>query len=150
MPIPTPGGTRSIRHIVEAAIGTYLSAETGLSDVAIYTGDSAETNVLPKAIVICDSARTPAGLPEGLGNFSCGVRITIFSNADDTTLSDHRSRCAALSGAMQNVTAIKSVFTASGAASCYDVTVQSEDEGIVERSWATAFYFDVLTVFPPS
>ena len=31
---------------------------------------------------------------------------------------------------------------------CYDVTIGSEDEGIDERSWATAFSFDVLVVLP--
>jgi hypothetical protein len=143
-------GTKSIRHIVESVLDTYLSAETGLAGVAIYTGDSNETNVLPKAIVVCDSARAPIGLPEGLGNYSCGVRITVFSNADDTTLSQHRARCAGLSGAMQDLTAIKAGFVTSGDATCYDVSPMSEDEGVAERSWATAFSYDVLVVLPPA
>jgi hypothetical protein len=29
------------------------------------------------------------------------------------------------------------------------VTMTSEDEGVDERSWATAFSFDILTVLPP-
>jgi hypothetical protein len=143
-------GTKSIRHIVESVLDTYLSAETGLAGVTIYTGDSNETNVLPKAIVVCDSARTPNGLPEGLGNYSCGMRITIFSNADDTTLAQHRARCAGLSGAMQNLTSIKAAFATSADASCYDVTPMSEDEGVAERSWSTAFSYDVLVVLPPA
>lgn len=143
-------GTKSIRHIVESVLDTFLTAESGLAGVAIYTGDSAETNVLPKAIVICDSARAPAGLPEGLGNYNCAVRITVFSNADDTSLATHRSRCAAISGAMQDLTGIKAAFTASGDASCYDVSPMSEDEGVAERSWATAFSYDVLVVLPPA
>jgi hypothetical protein len=28
------------------------------------------------------------------------------------------------------------------------VTIGSEDEGVDERSWATSFSFDLLTVFP--
>ena len=141
-------GTKSIRHIVEAVVSTYLSTQTGLTTVTFLTGDSNTTQTLPKAIVLCESARAPSDLPEGEGNFSCSVRITLFSNADDTTLADHRLRCAALSGNMRDVASIQSAFTASGDASCYDVTMQSEDEGIDERSWATAFTFDVLTVFP--
>jgi hypothetical protein len=78
------------------------------------------------------------------------MRITIFSNADDTTLAQHRARCAGLSGAMQNLAAIKAAFATSADASCYDVTPMSEDEGVAERSWATAFSYDVLVVLPPA
>jgi hypothetical protein len=141
-------GTKSIRHIVEATLATYLSTQTGLTSVQFLTGDSAVTQTLPKAVVLCDSARAPGDLPEGLGNYSCSVRITLFSNADDTTLSDHRARCAALSGNMRDLTSIKAAFVASTDAACYDVTMTSEDEGIDERSWATAFAFDVLVVLP--
>ena len=143
-------GTKSIRHIVEATLATYLSTQTGLTTVQFLTGDSAVTQTLPKAVVLCDSARAPGDLPEGEGNYSCSVRITLFSNADDTTLADHRARCAALSGNMRDLTSIQAAFTASTDASCYDVTMTSEDEGIDERSWATAFAFDVLVVLPPA
>ena len=141
-------GTKSNRHIVESTVATYLAAQTDLTTIAFLTGDSAATQTLPKAVVICESARAPGDLPEGLGNYSCSVRITLFSNADDTTLADHRLRCAALSGNMRDLTSIKAAFTATGDASCYDVTMQSEDEGVDERSWATSFTFDILTVFP--
>jgi hypothetical protein len=141
-------GTKSIRHIVEATLATYLSTQTGLTTVAFLTGDNAAIQTLPKAVVLCESARSPADLPEGEGNFSCSVRITLFSNADDTTLADHRARCAALSGNMRDLASIKAAFVTSTDAACYDVTVVSEDEGIDERSWATSFAFDVLVVLP--
>jgi len=142
--------SKSIRHIVESTVATYLSTQTDLTTIAFLTGDSAATQTLPKAVVLCESARAPGDLPEGLGNYSCSVRITLFSNADDTTLADHRLRCAALVGNMRDLTSIKAAFTATGDASCYDVTIGSEDEGVDERSWATSFSFDILTVFPPA
>jgi hypothetical protein len=142
-------GTKSIRHICESTLATYLSTQTGLTSVTFLTGDSAATQTLPKAVVLCESARAPGDLPEGLGNYACSVRITLFSNADDTTLSDHRARCAALAGNMRDLTAIKAAFVATGDATCYDVTMTSEDEGVDERSWATSFSFDILTVLPP-
>jgi hypothetical protein len=141
-------GTKSIRHIIEATLASYLSTQTGLTSVQLLTGDSAVTQTLPKAVVLCDSARAPGDLPEGLGNYSCSVRITLFSNADDTTLTDHRARCAALSGNMRDLSSIQAAFTSGADASCYDVTMTSEDEGIDERSWATSFAFDVLVVLP--
>ena len=142
-------GTISIRHIVEGTLATYLSTQTGLTSVTFLTGDSAATQTLPKAVVLCDSARAPGDLPEGLGNYACSVRITLFSNADDTTLADHRARCAALAGNMRDLASIQAAFVATGDATCYDVTIGSEDEGVDERSWATAFSFDILTVLPP-
>lgn len=143
-------GTRSIRHITEAVISGYLSTQTGLTTVQFLTGDSAVTQTLPKAIVLCDSASAPPDLPEGLGNYSCSVRISLFSNADDTTLSQHRERCAALAGNMRDLSAIQAAFVTDGDATCYDVSIRSEDEGVDERSWATAFSFDILVVLPPA
>lgn len=141
-------GTKSIRHITESVLKSYLQSETGLSGVNVYSGDSADTMVLPKIVVICDSAKTPADLPEGLGNYLCSIRVTLFSSTDDTSLADHRSRSAALTARMQDLTELKSAFTASGDAFCYDVTLQSEDEGVDERNWATLFSYDVLVVLP--
>jgi hypothetical protein len=142
-------GTKSIRHIVESTLATYLSTQTGLTSVTFLTGDSAVTQTLPKAVVLCDSARPPGSLDEGAGNYDCSVRITLFSNADDTTLADHRSRCAALVGNMRDITSIKAAFVSGGDATCYDVSILSEDEGIDERSWATSFAFSVWTCLAP-
>ena len=141
--------SNSIRHVVEATLATYLSTQTGLAGVQILTGDSNVTQTLPKAVVLCDSARPPASLPEGEGNYDCSVRITLFSNADDTTLADHRTRCAALVGNMRDLASIKAAFVSGGDATCYDVGIVSEDEGIDERSWATSFAFSVITVLAP-
>ncbi len=143
-------GTKSIRHIIEQVLKTYLSTETGLTGVSLYTGDSAEVMTLPKLVILCESARTPSDLPEGLGNYNCSVRMTLFSNTDDTTLTDHRARCAGLAGSMSvdSLPGIKTAFSNSGDATLYDVTIQTEDEGVDERSWATVFTYDLLVVLP--
>ena len=143
-------GTISPRHIVEAVLDGYLTAEPGLAGVAVYTGDSAEINVLPKCVVLCDAARTPPELPEGAGNYFCSVRVTIFSNADDNTLTQHRDRCAAIAGSMADVAGIKAAFVTDGDALCYDVIPESEDEGRDERSWATVLSYTVPVVVNPT
>lgn len=142
-------GTKSARHIVEAVLASYLSSQSELAGVSFYTGDSAETNVLPKAVVLCDSASLPNDIPDGLGNYSCGVRVTMFDSADDVTLATHRARCAAIAGAMQDLELIKAAFVAGGDALCYDVTPNAEDEGVNERSWASVFSYNVLVVVNP-
>ena len=50
---------------------------------------------------------------------------------------------------MQDVDAIKASFIAGGDAHCYDVTPLTEDEGVNERSWASAMAYDVLVVVNP-
>jgi hypothetical protein len=142
-------GTKSARHIVEAVLASYLSSQSELAGVNFYTGDSADTNVLPKAVVLCDSASLPNDIPDGLGNYSCGVRVTVFDSADDVTLATHRARCAAIAGAMQDLDLIQAAFVAGGDALCYDVTPNSEDEGVNERSWASVFSYNVLVVVNP-
>lgn len=142
-------GTKSVRHIVEAAVSTYLAAQIELAGVNFYKGDTGETAVLPKAIVLCETAGPPTDLPQGLGNYDCSVKVTLFTSADDETEAIHRARCAAIDGAMQDLAALKAVFVAGGDALCYDVTARQEMEGVNERSWASAMPFSVLVVVNP-
>jgi hypothetical protein len=142
-------GTKAVRYVVESAISTYLSAQTELAGVNFYKGDTAETAALPKAIVLCESAGPPSDLPEGLGNYDCTVKVTLFTSADDETEPVHRARCAAIDGAMQDLAAIKAVFASQGDGVCYDVTARQENEGVNERSWASQMPFSVLVVINP-
>ena len=149
MPTPAPG-TLSIRQVVEGVFASYLGAEAALAGVSVYTGDSNEINVLPKIVVLCDSARPMPQLGDPAGNYICSVRMTLLSNADDTTLSDHRTRCAAIVALMRDTPSIQTAFLADGKASCYDCGITSEDEGVDERSWATAFVYEVWTCLNPA
>lgn len=142
-------GTKAVRYVVESAISTYLSSQTELAGVNFYKGDTGETAILPKAIVLCESAGPPSDLPEGLGNYDCTVKVTLFTSADDETEPVHRARCAAIDGAMQNLAAIKAVFASQGDGVCYDVTARQENEGVNERSWASQMPFSVLVVINP-
>jgi len=142
-------GTKAVRYVVESAVSTYLSSLAELAGVNIYKGDTAETAVLPKAIVLCESAGPPSDFPQGFGNYDCSVKITIFTSADDETEETHRARCAAIDGAMQDVTELQAVFVSQGDGLCYDVTARQENEGVNERSWASQMPFSVLVVINP-
>ena len=148
--MPTPPNLYSIRHVVEGVISSYLGTESSLSGVAFYTGDSNAVNVLPKGVVLCDSSRPMPQLADPAGNYICSVRITIWSNADDTTLTSHRERCAAVVAMMRDVSGLQAAFVTDGKAICYDCGVTSEDEGVDERSWATAFVYEVWTCLNPA
>lgn len=141
--------TKSVRYIIEAVLSGYLSSKSELAGVSFYKGDTSETAVLPKAIVLCESASPPATVPEGLGNYDCSVKFTVFTSADDETVDTHRARCAAIAGYMQDLSAIKAAFVAGGDALCYDVTPGQENEGVNERSWASQIPFSVVVVVNP-
>lgn len=142
-------GTKSVREIVESAIRAQLVAQTELTGVNIYKGIEVSTEQLPALVVNCSSVNNPPDLPEGLGNYSCSVTLELYTSADaSTALASHRDRSAAMLGAMQDVTAIKALFTSQGDATCYDVTPESIDDGKGDRALGTMATFRVDIVLP--
>jgi hypothetical protein len=135
-------GTKSIRHIVESVVATYLSTQTGLTTVTFLTGDSAATQDPAEGRGSLRLRPSPWRPPRRAGQLLLLPFASPCSPTRTTPPSpDHRARCAALSGNMRDLTSIQAAFVAGGDATCYDVTIGSEDEGIDERSWATAFSF---------
>lgn len=142
-------GTKSIREIVETALATHLAAQTELSGTNIEKGNEVENMALPTVVVSCESVGNMSDLPEGLGNYSCTVQIAAFTSADiSSAVSNHRDRCAAVLGAMQNVTAIKTAFTTGGDATCYDVLYQSHDDSKGDRALGMMSSYLVYVVLP--
>ena len=106
----------------------------GRAGVQFLTGDSNATQTLPKAVVLCDSARAPGDLPEGLGNYECSVRITLFSNADDTTLAVHRDRCASIAGNMRDLNSIQAAFVAENGMTVVEYATPEETVAAVKNA----------------
>ena len=142
-------GTKSIREIVETAVAAHLAAQTELSGVNIYKGLEVATDLLPCLVVNCGQVANPPDLPEGLGNYLCTVTLELYTSADaSSALSSHRDRSAGMLGAMQNLTAIKTVFTSQGDATCYDVSPETIDDGRGDRALGTMASYSVLVVLP--
>lgn len=142
-------GTKSIREIVEAAVLSHLSAQTELSGVNIYKGIEVTTDSLPSLVVNCNGVANPPELPEGLGNFYCTVTLELYTSADATSaLSTHRDRSAAMLGAMQDVAALKTVFSTQGDATCYDAVFDTVDDGKGDRALGTMATYSVRVVLP--
>jgi len=142
-------GTKSIREIVEAALASHLAAQTELAGTNIEKGNEVENMALPTVVVSCESVGNMNDLPDGLGNFSCTVQIGVFTSADvSSAVSNHRDRCAAVLGAMQNVTAIKTAFTTGADATCYDAVYQSHDDSKGDRALGMMASYLVYVVLP--
>lgn len=142
-------GTKSVREIVESTIATHLAAQTELSGTSVERGNEIDNMTLPTVIVSCESVANMNELPDGLGNYACTVQVGAFTSADvATAVANHRDRCAAVLGGMQNVTAIKTAFTSGGDATCYDVLYQSHDDSKGERSLGMMASYLVYVVLP--
>lgn len=142
-------GTKSIREIVETAIVSHLSAQTELSGVNIEKGIEVDKMQLPTIVVSCEAVANPPELPEGLGNYLCTVNIGTFTSTDEASaLSVHRARSAAVLGALQDVTSIKTAFSTAGDATCYDVTFQTVDQSNGDRALGSMAVYQVLAVLP--
>ena len=142
-------GTKSIREIVESALVAHLAAQTELAGVNIEKGIETDVMNLPTVVVSCEAVANPADLPEGLGNYACTVQVGVFTSADATSAkSNHRDRCAAVLGALQDVTTIKGVFTSQGDATCYDITYQSHDDSRGDRALGMMATYTVAAVLP--
>ena len=142
-------GTKSVREIVEAAVAAHLAAQTELAGVNIYKGLDVGTELLPQAVVSCESVGNPPDLPEGLGNYDATLSIALYTSADATSATtSHRDRSAAILGAMQDLTALKAVFTSQGDATLYDASFESVDDGRGDRALGTMATFRIDLVLP--
>lgn len=143
-------GTKSIREIVETALVAHLTAQTELTGTNVEKGNDVDTMALPTVVVSCESVANVPDIAQGLGNYSCTVQIGVFTSADaSTALASHRDRCAAVLGALQDVTAIKAVFTSQADATCYDVTYQTHDDSKGDRAFGMMATYNVMAVLPP-
>ena len=141
--------TKSPAEIIEGAIVAHLSAQTELSGVNIERGIEVDKTQLPLCVVTSSNIGTVNELPEGLGNFRAMVVINVITSADESSaLTVHRARTAAVLGAMQDVAAIKTAFSSSGDATCYDATFESTEEGQGDRALMASASYSVLIVLP--
>ena len=144
-------GTKSIRHICEAVVVSYLQGKAELSGLQINPGDTATLKDLPTVAVICDNAAPPGELPEGLGNFDCSVEVCVYSSADaPATLAQHRDRCALIEGFLgrESLADIKAAFAASGDATLYDVTPEPVQDERQSRMFGSRIPYTFRVVLP--
>jgi hypothetical protein len=144
-------GTKSIRHICEAVVVSYLQGKSELSGLQINPGDTATLKDLPTVAVICDNAAPPGELPEGLGNFDCSVEVCVYSSADaPATLAQHRDRCALIEGFLGwgSLADLKAAFAASGDATLYDVTPEPIQDERQSRMFGSRIPYTFRVVLP--
>lgn len=140
---------KSPLSIIEDALAAKLTAEASLASYHISNGETADELQLPSIIVSCESASYPTGFAQGMGNYNCQVSIGVFTQLDDTPRTTHRAAVQDVLGSLSDLPGLKSVFTAQGDASCYDITLTGLGEGRGDRCFDTTLSFEVLIVLSP-
>lgn len=139
---------RSIREVVESALVSQISAQAGLTGVQILKGIAVDIQDLPLIVVSCESVGPMSGIAQVLGNYSCQVKIGIYTSSDEVNaLTVHRTRSSLVDAAMQDIPGIQAKFVTDGDATCYTATFQSFEDSKGDRALGTTIGYEVDVVF---
>jgi hypothetical protein len=142
-------GTKSIREIVESACVTHLG-DQGLSSYQIEPGLSVDSLNPPFVVASAEAIAPMADIAQVLGNFAVTVQVMVMTPTDDTSsLANHRAAVEKVMSAFADVAGFKTVFTAAGDATLYDVTFQAIDDGRGDRTFGTTVTYLVECVLAP-
>jgi hypothetical protein len=143
-------GTKSIREVVEAACVAHLNAQALGASVQVLAGLSVTVVDPPMVVASVEAVGQIPDIPQGLGNYSCTLQVMVLSPADETSsLADHRQRSEKVASAFADLAGVKAVFVSQGDATCYDVTLQSIDDGRGDRTFGTTYNYELLAVLAP-
>lgn len=143
-------GTKSIREIVEAACVAHLGAQSIAAGTAILPGLNTALTDPPMVVASVEAVGQIPDIPQGLGNYACTLQVLVMSPSDDTgSLAAHRLLGEKVASAFADIAGLKAVFVSQGDATCYDVTLQSIDDGRGERTFGTTFTYEVLACLAP-
>ena len=111
----------------EEAVASVITS-LAIAGLNVYTKQDDAEQTLPKAIVKCGYFRELHN--QGLyGDFQGNVAVRIVSNADDTTLAQHRARVAEILDPLS-----RDDFHTTASAAVSDFTMIAADEMAVEHS----------------
>lgn len=143
-------GTKSIREIVEAACVAHLNAQSISAGVQILPGLNTAVVDPPFVVASVEAVGQIPDIPQGLGNYACTLQVMVMSPSDEAnSLADHRALGEKVASAFADIAGLKAVFVSQGDATCYDVTLQSIDDGRGERTFGTTFSYEVLACLAP-
>jgi len=122
---------------LELSIKTVLDAEG--STAQCFAGLSADDKVTPRAII---TAQSGDEMPQGSGNYKLQVSVTVISNADDTTIEEHRALCVTLLGTLMEDDIASQLSSAVSDFHCFGFSNRGCRESVEDRAWVTEFTSD--------
>jgi len=139
--------SNSIRSITEDKLVAYLHA--AMPTLTINKGVTSDIRTLPMAIVHAESSAKPNAFGAGnLGNYRVGVKVYVYSSADDETLQTHRNRVEELLALLTDVDAVKAAWSGSEG-SLYSIWFETDQEGMSQRRYGNSLSFTLYAVLAP-
>lgn len=139
--------SNSIRSITEDKLVAYLQAN--IPGLTINKGVTPDLRILPMAIVHADTSAKPNAFgASNLGNYRVGVKVYVYSSADDETLQTHRDRVEKILGLLNDVQAVKTSWDGSEG-SIYSIWMESDEEGMSQRRYGNCLHFTLFAVLAP-
>lgn len=140
--------SNQIRAIIEDKLSSYI--EDNLTGVAVHKGVTDETRVLPIVIVHAASADRPSAFnTQPDGNYKVGIKVYIYTSADDESLQAHRDRVTAVTGLLDDTDAVKGLWTSSSTEGVlYDIWFESDNEGMQGRKYGSLLTYTAYAVLP--
>lgn len=128
----------------------HLGAQSIAAGTAILPGLNTALTDPPMVVASVEAVGQIPDIPQGLGNYACTLQVLVMSPSDDTgSLAAHRLLGEKVASAFADIAGLKAVFVSQGDATCYDVTLQSIDDGRGERTFGTTFTYEVLACLAP-
>lgn len=122
---------------LEAATKAILDAEETVAQC--YTGLSSDEKIMPRVII---TAQSGDEMPQGSGNFKLQLSVSILSNADETTIEEHRTLCASILGVMMEDDIASQLSSAVSDFHCFGFSNRGCREQVEDRAWVTEFTSD--------
>lgn len=126
-------------ELASKALVDALGLSVGASTLTVFTGLSEEIKALPSVTMIAISGEE---MPQDTGNFKLSFTAVVATNADDTTLTEHRQLCEeALAPLMDDNTASE-LSSAVSDFGCMGISNRQSRERTEDRAWITELTFD--------
>lgn len=129
---------QDLPQALESAAKTLIDAES--LTLTVFTGQSAETMVLPAALCHCSGGDE---FPQDSGNYDLQLDVMVMSNADDSTLSQHRSLCNSVLAVFNDANTASNL--SSQASDFHVIGVKSRSASSTNREddhWVTTMHFN--------
>lgn len=144
-------GAKSIREACEAAVTAHLLAQAFPAGTQVLPGLSVNKLAPPMVVASVDSVGPHPDIPEGWGNFSATVSVSVISPARITGAETfHAQLSEKAHNAMLDEAGLKSVFVSQGDARAYCVTFRTCEDRVGDDHFGKILTYELLGVLDPA
>lgn len=144
-------GAKSIREAVEAAVTAHLTAQNFPAGVQVLPGLSVNKLAPPMVVASVDSVGPHPDIPEGWGNFSATLSVSIVSPARIAGAEAfHGQLSEKAANAIADEAGLRAIFVSQGDAKMYFATFRSQEDRVGDDHFGKILTYELLGVLDPA